>query len=185
VLTERRIRTRTPEWRTLFDRIQVAMELTSRLNGLPFSDVHARNELLADLLGAPLPERAIVMPPFYCTYGLGIELGEQVSVGQACSFLDLGGITIGARTMISPKVTLVTEGHPVDLAERRDFITVAPIVIEADVWIGAAATVLPGVTIGHGSVVGAGAVVAKDVPPLTVVTGAGQVERRHLEPAPE
>ena len=76
---------------------------------------------------------------------LAAELGERTSVGQACSFLDLGGITIGARTMISPKVTLVTEGHPVEPAERYEFITVAPIVIEADVWIGAAATVLPGV----------------------------------------
>ncbi len=184
MLEERRIRTRTPEWRTVFDRIQVAMELTSRLNVLPFSDANSRNEVLSELLGKPLPERAIIMPPFYCTYGLGIELGERASVGQACSFLDLGGITIGERTMISPKVTLITEGHPIDPAERYDFITVAPIVIEANVWIGAAATILPGVRIGHDSVVGAAAVVAKDVPPLTVVTGAGYVERRHLEPAP-
>jgi acetyltransferase-like isoleucine patch superfamily enzyme len=166
------------------DRVQLAMELTSRLNLLPFGDVKSRNELLDELLGKPFPERAIVMPPFYCTYGLGIELGQRVSVGQACSFLDLGGITIGERTMISPKVTLITEGHPIDPAERYDFITVAPIVIEANVWIGAAATVLPGVTIGHDAVVGAGAVVAKDVPPLTVVTGVGYVERRRLEPAP-
>ena len=101
-------------------------------------------------------------------------------MGQGCSFLDLGGITVGDRTMISPRVTLVTEGHPVEPAERYDFITVAPIVIEADVWIGAAATVLPGVRIGHGSVVGAGAVVAKDVPPLTVVSGTGSVERHRL-----
>ena len=105
-------------------------------------------------------------------------------MGQACSFLDLGDITIGDRTMISLKVTLITEGHPVDPAERYGFITVAPIVIEADVWIGAAATVLPGVRVGPDSVVGAGAVVANDVPPLSVVTGAGYVERRHLEPAP-
>jgi acetyltransferase-like isoleucine patch superfamily enzyme len=181
---ERHIPTRTPEWRTLYDRIQVAMDLTSRLNVLPFSDTDARHALLSELLGERLPEKAVIHPPFYSTYGLGIELGERTSVGQACSFLDLGGITIGDRTMISPKVTLITEGHPIDPAERYAFITVAPIVIEADVWIGAAATVLPGVTIGHGSVIGAGAVVAKDVPPLTVVTGAGQVERRHLEPAP-
>lgn len=59
----------------------------------------------------------------------------------------------------------------------------APIVIEAGVWIGAAATILPGVTVGHDSVVGAGAVIAKDVPPLTVVTGPGYVVRRHLQPA--
>ena len=84
--------------------------------------------------------------------------------------------------MIAPKVTLITEGHPVEPDERYEFITVAPIVIEAGVWIGAAATVLPGVRIGHDSVVGAGAVVAKDVPALTVVSGAGYVERAHLDP---
>jgi acetyltransferase-like isoleucine patch superfamily enzyme len=184
MLAERRIRTRTPEWRAIFDRIQVAMDLTSRLNVLRFSDVDARNALLDELLGKPLPDKAIIHPPFYCTYGLGTELGERTSVGQSCSFLDLGGISIGDHTMISPKVTLVTEGHPIEPAERYDFVTVAPIVIEADVWIGAAATVLPGVTIGRGSVVGAGAVVAKDVPPMTVVTGPGQVERKHLESAP-
>ncbi len=184
MVDERRIQTRTPEWRLLSERVQTAMELTSRLNTLPFSDVQSRNALLEQLLGEPLPEKALVMPPFYCTYGRGIQLGVRVSVGQACSFLDLGGITIGDRTMISPKVTLITEGHPIEPAERYDFITVAPIVIEADVWVGAAATILPGVTIGHDSVVGAGAVVAKDVPPLTVVTGTGHVERRRLEPRP-
>jgi acetyltransferase-like isoleucine patch superfamily enzyme len=181
---ERRIPTRTPEWRDIYSRIHIAMDLTSRLNVLPFSDLDSRIALLSELLGKPLPETAIIHPPFYSTYGLGIELGDQVFVGQACSFLDLGGITIGDRTMIAPKVTLITEGHPIEPAERYDFITVAPIVIEANVWIGAGATILPGVTIGHDSVVGAGAVVAKDVPPLTVVTGAGYVERKHLEAGP-
>jgi acetyltransferase-like isoleucine patch superfamily enzyme len=79
-------------------------------------------------------------------------------------------------------VTLSTAGHPVELDERYDFITHAPIVIEDDVWIGAAATIAPGVTIGRGSVVGAGAVVAKDVPPMSVVTGTSVVERRRLKP---
>jgi acetyltransferase-like isoleucine patch superfamily enzyme len=181
---ERRIPTRSPQWRTIAERIDVALELTSRLNVLPFSDLSGRRTLLDELLGAPLPASALVHPPFYCTYGLGTTLGEQTFVGQACSFLDVGGITIGDRAMISPKVTLVTEGHPVEPAERYDFITVAPIVIEARVWIGAAATVLPGVTIGHDSVVGAGAVVAKDVPPLSVVTGAGQIERKRLTRTP-
>lgn len=181
MLPERRIPTRTPEWRAIHDRIQVAMEITSRLNVLPFGDVATRNALLADLFGRPLPATALVHPPLYSTYGLGIRLGERTFVGQACSFLDLGGITVGDRTMIAPKVTLVTEGHPVEPADRYAAITVAPIVIGADVWIGAAATVLPGVTIGHGSVVGAGAVVARDVPPLSVVTGAGHVQRRRLD----
>jgi acetyltransferase-like isoleucine patch superfamily enzyme len=161
------------------------MELTSRLNVLPFNDIASRKALLSELLGKPLPETAIVHPPFYSTYGLGIELGDRAFVGQACSFLDLGGISIGERAMISPKVTLITEGHPVGPAERYEFITVAPIVIEARAWIGAAATILPGVTIGHDSIVGAGAVVAKDVPPLTVVSAVGYVQRMQLEPAPE
>jgi acetyltransferase-like isoleucine patch superfamily enzyme len=182
VLDERRIRTRTPEWGEIYDRIQLAMDLTSQLNALRFSDVDGRRALLTELLGKPVPGTATVHPPFYCTHGLGIELGDRTFVGQACSFLDLGGITVGDRVMIAPKVTLVTEGHPVEPAERYDYITVAPIVIEAGAWIGAAATILPGVTIGHDSVVGAGTVVARDVPPLTVVTGSGSVERRSLHP---
>lgn len=179
---ERRIQTRTPEWRAVYDRIQVAMELTSRLNVLPFGDLAARQALLNELLGKPLPETALVHPPFYTTYGLGTVLGERSFVGQACSFLDLGGITVGDRVMIAPKVTLITEGHPVEPSARYDFITVAPIVIEEGAWIGAAATILPGVRIGHDSVVGAGTVVAKDVPPLTVVSGHGHVERQKLGP---
>ena len=183
MLPVRRIPVRSPEWRTLFDRIQVAMELTSRLNALPFSDAASRHALLAELLDDPHPDKSFVHPPFYCTTGVGTTLGERASVGQACSFLDVGGISIGERTMISPKVTLITEGHPLEPSERYEFITVAPIVIEANVWIGAAATVLPGVTIGHDSVVGAGTVVAKDVPPLTVVTGPGHTVRKELDRA--
>ena len=185
MLAERRIPTRTDEWRAVADRIPVAMELTSRLNVLPFSDVEGRRAVLDELFGRPHPATALVHPPFYCTHGLGITLGEYSFVGHACSFLDLGGITVGKRVMIAPKVTLVTEGHPVEPAERYGFITMAPIVIEDRAWVGAAATILPGVTIGHDSVVGAGAVVAKDVPPLSVVTGAGQVHRRTLTPPPE
>ncbi len=162
---------RTPESRRFAERVQVVMDLTSRLNVLPFSDLDGRRALLAEILGRPFPDTVTIYPPFFCDYGLGLELGDRVFVNQGCYFLDLGGITIGDRTMIGPKVTLSTAGHPVELAERYDFITHAPIVIEEDVWIGAGATITPGVTIGRGSVIGAGTVVAKDVPPLTVVTG--------------
>lgn len=167
MMVERRIPIPSPEWRTIFERIQVAMDLTSRLNVLRFSDVEARHALLSELLGDPHPEKSLIHPPFYCTSGVGTRLGERTSVGQACSFLGLGGVTIGDRTMISPRVTLITEGHPIEPDQRYGFITVAPIVIEADVWIGAAATILPGVTIGHDSIVGAGTVITKDVAPLT------------------
>lgn len=177
---ERRLQARTPESREFAERVQVVMELTSRLNALPFADVAARNALLGEVLGRPLPETVTVYPPFYCDHGLGITFGENVFVNQGCWFLDLGGISIGDRTMIGPNVTLSTAGHPVALADRYDAITHAPIVIEEDVWIGAAVTVTPGVTIGRGSVVGAGTVVASDVPPMTIVTGTGHVERRRI-----
>ena len=128
-----------------------------------------------------MPESLSILPPFYCDHGLRTSFGEGVFVNQGCYFLDLGGITIGDRVMIGPQVTLTTAGHPVELADRYDFLTHAPIHIEDDVWIGAAAAITPGVRIGRGSVVGAGAVVARDVPPMSVVTGTSVVERRRLE----
>lgn len=165
------------------DRVQVVMELTSRLNLLRHSDLEARNELLAEILGRPVPETLTLYPPFYCDYGLNLEFGEQVFVNQNCSFYDIGGITIGDRTMIGPSVTLLTAGHPVEPTERFDGITTAPIVIESNVWIGANATITPGVHIGSGSVVAAGAVVAKDVPASCIVSSRGHVKRRDLNPA--
>src|SRR5207342_3503496 len=116
----------------------------------------------------------------YCDYGLGASFGERVFINQGCFFLDFGGITIGDRVLIGPRVTLSTAGHPVQLDERYDFLTHAPIVIEDDVWIGAAATVTPGVTIGRGSIINTGAMIMKNIPPMSVVTGTGVVERRRV-----
>ncbi|GAA2711972.1 acetyltransferase [Actinoplanes palleronii] len=160
------------------------MSLSARLNLLPFDDLSARRELLTEIFGGPIPDSLSILPPFYCDYGLGASFGERVFINQGCYFLDFGGITIGDRVLIGPRVTLSTAGHPVEPAERFAFLTHTPIVIEDDVWIGAAATVTPGVTIGRGSVVGAGAVIAKDVPPMSVVTATSHVERKRLGPEP-
>jgi acetyltransferase-like isoleucine patch superfamily enzyme len=180
VRNEQRLPARTPESRAFADRVQVAMSLSARLNLLPFDDLDARRAVLTEIFGGPVPDSLSILPPFYCDYGLGASFGERVFINQGCYFLDFGGITIGDRVLIGPGVTLSTAGHPVEVDERFDYITHAPIVIEDDVWIGAAATVTPGVTIGRGSVVGAGAVVAKDVPPLSVVTATSIVERKRL-----
>ncbi|WP_300683233.1 sugar O-acetyltransferase [Nocardioides sp.] len=177
---EQRLPTRTPESRAFAERVTVTMGLTARLNALPFDDLAGRRALFEEIFGGPIPESLSILPPFFCDYGLGASFGEKVFINQGCYFLDFGGITIGDRVLIGPGVTLSTAGHPVEPAERFDFITHAPIVIEDDVWIGAAATITPGVTIGAGSVVGAGAVVARDVPPMSVVTGTSIVERRRL-----
>lgn len=180
---ERLIPRRTPESRAVTARTQLVMDLTSRLNVLRHSDIGGRIALLGEILGRAIPETLTLYPPFYCDYGLSLEFGERVFVNQNCAFYDMGGITIGDRTMIGPGVTLSTAGHPVEPAARFDGITVAPIVIEADVWIGANATVTPGVRIGSGSVVAAGAVIAKDVPPNCVVSSNGYIKRRDLTPA--
>lgn len=174
---------RTPESRAATDRVQVVLDLTSRLNVLRHRDVAARTALLSEILGRPMPETVTIYPPFYCDHGLNLEFGERVFVNQNCAFYDLGGTSIGDNTMIGPGVTLSTAGHPVEPGERFDGITTAPIRIDANVWIGANATVTPGVRIGTGAVVAAGAVVAKNVPPNCVVSSTGYVKRRDLTPA--
>jgi len=85
--------------------------------------------------------------------------------------MDLGGISIGNDVMIGPKVNLVSAGHPTEPAQRRNGIVKQPIAIGNNVWIGAAATILPGVTIGENAVVAAGAVVSRDVPANTIAAG--------------
>lgn len=175
---------RTPESRTVSQRIQVALDLTSELNALRHHDTAQRAHFLSQILGRPAPESLTLYPPFYSDYGLNLEFGEHVFVNQNCSFYDLGGITIGDHALIGPGVTLTTAGHPVEPADRSNGITTAPIVIESHVWLGANVTVAPGVRIGTGSVVAAGAVVAKDVPPNCVVSSRGHIKRRDLNPTP-
>ena len=147
VRNEQRLPTRTPESRAFAERVRLVMTLTARLNALPFDDLDTRRTLLTEIFGNPVPDSLSILPPFYCDYGLGASFGERVVINQGCFFLDLGGITIGNRVLIGPRVTLSTGGHPVEPDERYDFLTHAPIVIQDDVWIGAAATITPGVTI--------------------------------------
>ncbi|RSN54076.1 transferase [Streptomyces sp. WAC 04229] len=161
----------TPEFACHAERIEEVTDATSRLNVLPFSDSKGRAELLSVVFGGPLPESVTIYPPFFTEYGLNTTFGKNVFVNQGCTFMDKGGIRIGDGVMIAPKVSLITGGHPLPLAERREYLSFAPIVIEDDVWIGTSAVILQGVTIGAGAVVAAGAVVSRDVPAGTLVGG--------------
>ncbi len=161
----------TPEFARHAERIAEVTDATSRLNVLPFSDSEGRAELLSVVFGGPLPESVTIYPPFFTEYGLNTAFGEEVFVNQGCTFMDRGGIRVGSRVMIAPRVSLITGGHPLPLAERREYLSFAPITIGDDVWIGAAAVVTQGVTVGAGSVVAAGAVVTRDVPARTLVGG--------------
>lgn len=126
--------------------------------------------LFEELTGRPVPEGFAVFPPFSTDFGKNTHIGKNVFINGGCRFQDQGGIYIGDRTLIGHNVVLATLNHPLN-PELRSSLDPKPIRLEDDVWIGSSAVVLPGVTIGKGSVVAAGAVVNKDVPPMTVVGG--------------
>ena len=167
-----------PEFRAMSERVLRATELTSRLNVLPFDDEEGRARLFEQILGRPLPPRVTIYPPFFTDHGLNLDLGERVFVNQNCTFLDYAGIRLAERVMVAPKVTFITVGHPVDTDDRKVWLTGGPIDVHENAWIGAGATILPGVTIGRDAVVAAGAVVADDVPARSLVTGTKAVVRR-------
>jgi maltose O-acetyltransferase len=110
-------------------------------------------------------------PPFYCDYGTHIHAAEKVFVNFGCTFLDGGKITIGAHTLLAPGVHIYTAQHPLGVAERIQWEDCRPVVIGAQCWIGGHVTICPGVTIGDRSVIGAGAVVVKDIPPDCLAVG--------------
>ena len=127
-------------------------------------------ELLSQITGSTIDESVAVFTPLYINYGKHTKIGKNVFINFDCVFLDLGGITIEDNVLIAPKVSLLSEGHPVTPNERQSLVP-GPIHIKKNAWIGAGATILPGVTIGENAVVAAGAVVSKDVAANTIVGG--------------
>lgn len=126
--------------------------------------------LMAELIGRDVDEGFTLFPPFNSDCGRNIHLGRDVFINAGCKFQDQGGIYLGDRVLVGQNVVLATLNHGMDPSRRGD-LHPAPIRIGDDVWIGANATVLPGVIIGDGAVVAAGAVVTRDVPAMTVVGG--------------
>lgn len=122
------------------------------------------------ILGKPLDENTTVLPPLYIDYGKPVTIGKRCFIQQCCTFFGRGGITIGNDVFIGPKVNLITINHDPN-PENRSATYGRPITIEDKVWIGINATILPGVRIGYGAIVGAGSVVTKDVPAMTIVAG--------------
>ncbi|MDH6253425.1 acetyltransferase-like isoleucine patch superfamily enzyme [Chryseobacterium sp. H1D6B] len=134
------------------------------------SDPSEIRKLLSRIIGESVDESTTVFTPLYINYGKNITIGKNVFINFDCVFLDLGGIIIEENVLIAPKVSLLTEGHPVETENRQSLIT-APIHIKKNAWIGANATILPGVTIGENAVVAAGSVVSKDVLDNTIAGG--------------
>lgn len=126
--------------------------------------------LLGQITNSIIDESITIFPPFYVNYGKNTKIGKNVFINFDCTILDLGGVTIEDNVLIAPKVNLLSEGHPVSSHERQSLVP-GSIHIKKNAWIGAGATILPGVTIGENAIVAAGAVVSKDVPDNTIVGG--------------
>ena len=134
-------------------------------------DAGERQALLRRLLGG-VGEHTLVEPPFYCSYGRHITLGDHVYINFACTVLDNAAVSIGNYVMIGPNAQLYTAAHALEPAARNaGWETAHPIRIGDNVWIGGGAIVLPGVNIGRDAVIGAGAVVTREVAANTVVAG--------------
>lgn len=148
-----------------------AVALAHRYGEVYATDPDAARPILENLLGSIAPD-AHIRPPLYVDYGSYITVGSGTFANFGLTALDVAPITIGSDVQIGPNVQLLTPTHPLDPERRRAKLEAAePIVIEDNVWLGGGAIVLPGVTIGENSVIGAGAVVTKDVPANVVAVG--------------
>jgi acetyltransferase-like isoleucine patch superfamily enzyme len=163
------LRNDDPEYPKFGEAVARAIRLVTEMNA-SVQDVEGVRKRLSEIIGKEIDASTTIFPPFYTNFGRFITLGKNVFINHACSFLDLCPITIEDDVMIGPKVNLITENHPLDPGNRKT-VLLKPIVVKRNAWIGAAATILPGVTIGENAVVAAGAVVSRDVPPNSIVAG--------------
>jgi acetyltransferase-like isoleucine patch superfamily enzyme len=162
------IRNDDPQMSKAWEIVFRTIKLSAALNDS--TDVEQIRERLSEITGREIDKTTTVFVPFYTNFGQHIKLGKNVFINHACTFLDMGGITIEDDVQIGPKVNLITENHPLDPTKRK-FLDLKSILIKRNAWIGAAASLLPGVTVGENAVVAAGAVVTADVPANTVTGG--------------
>lgn len=146
-----------------------ARKTTASINGAYHTDEELR-ALMSRLVGYRVDDGFRLFPPVYTDFGKNIKIGKDVFVNSGCCFQDQGGVTLGDGCLVGHNVVFATLDHDKCPSKRGD-MTAAPIVVGKDVWIGAHATILKGVTIGDGAIVAAGAVVTRDVPPNTIAAG--------------
>lgn len=147
-----------------------AKQLCEQLNALRADQTKARKPIYQQLFGQV--SSAYIEPSFYCDYGSNIFLGEKFYANHNCVILDVAEVRIGDRVMFGPNVQIYATTHPLDPIERatgKEFC--AAVTIGDDCWIGGSAVILAGVTIGKGSVIGAGSLVNKDIPEGVVAAG--------------
>jgi maltose O-acetyltransferase len=148
-----------------------AMRLTEKYNRTSIDEAEERRRILVELLGS-VGEGVEIRPPFYCDYGSNIRIGARTFANFGLVALDVISIVIGDDVQIGPNVQLLTPTHPTEAEPRRAKEEAAKaITISDNVWLGGGVIVCPGVTIGENTVVGAGAVVTRDLPANVVAVG--------------
>lgn len=159
----------SPEHRVMHRLSEEARGPMEALNSGAHTDEEIRTLFFA-LIEKPYDETFGLFPPFYTDCGKNIRVGKRVFINAGCCFQDQGGIYIGDDCLIGHQVVIATLNHDLDPAHRKDLLP-KPVKLGNNVWVGAHATILPGVTVGDNAVIAAGAVVTKDVPANTVVAG--------------
>lgn len=160
----------SPEHTVMLTTSQDALRIAGELNSGYHEPARIR-DLLARLTGKHIDESVTLFPPFTADFGRNISIGKRVFINSGCRFQDQGGITIGDDSLIGHNAVIATLQHDIAPSRRGDLIP-SPVVIGCNVWLGANVTVLPGVTIGNDSVIGAGSVVTKDIPSRTIAIGS-------------
>ena len=151
-----------------------------QLRETDYADNETKDAIYKQMFGS-IGDQVSIDIDFRCEYGKNIHIGNKVIINMNCTFLDNGGINIGDNVMIAPDVRIYTATHSVILSEGMPVRsnskasicdTIAcPVTIESGVWIGGGAVILPGVTIGRNSVIGAGSVVTKSIPENSIAVG--------------
>lgn len=149
---------------------KVCRRILQRLNAVDRSDFDSIGKIVEELLGKS--ENAFINPPFYCDYGTHIEVGKNFFANYNCTIIDVAKVKIGNNCQFAPNVSIYTAGHPIHPVSRNSLYEYGiSVTIGDNVWIGGNTVILPGVHIGSNTVIGAGSVVAKDIPDWVVAAG--------------
>lgn len=150
---------------------EICADITYELNRLRPSQTKERMEILRKLFGKT-KENFTIVSPFFCDYGYNIEIGENFFMNMDCVILDGAKVKFGDNVFVAPQCGFYTAGHPIDVERRINGLEYAlPITVGNNVWIGAHVCVLPGVSIGDNTVIGAGSVVTKNIPANVLAYG--------------
>lgn len=154
----------------LVKKLMKAKKLCNKYNNLDFENMKKGKEIIKKLLSR-VGNEFVIMPNFYCDYGFNIEIGENFYSNHNLVILDANKVIFGDNVQIGPNCGFYTSGHPLDKETRKELEFAKPIKIGNDVWFGGNVCVMPGVTIGDNTVIGAGSVVTKDIPSNVVAVG--------------